>query len=330
MVVLESPTNRRPRMADSITRTLARIKADVRSFVADEQIERCCEACGHRWRERLFGPVATVHLFVLQVLHFNTAVRHLRLLAGHAVNAAAYCQARMRLPLAVLESLLRDSAAAACEGEGGGGGGGPGRRWCGLRRVLLADGSSTIAPDTPASRRAFGQPTGQKAGCGFPVPKLLGLFDAFTGAVLEMLCLPLFTNEQSRVWRLHPLLGAGDLLVGDRGFCSYVHLAMLHARGVLALFRMHGRVIVDFRPHRPHAGAAGRRGCKPKAGGKGKVKGRPRSVFKRRLGRHDQVVAWRRGQRPAWMSAGQFATLPAELEVRELRYHIPRRGMRTR
>src|SRR3954471_1311338 len=126
MVVLESPTNRRPRMARSISRTLARIKADVRSFVSDEQIERGCDSCGHRWRERRFGPVVTVHLFVLQVLHFNTAVRHLRLLAGCAVNAAAYCEARMRLPLAVLESLLRDSAAAAAGDEQQD----EGRRWC--------------------------------------------------------------------------------------------------------------------------------------------------------------------------------------------------------
>ena len=309
-------------MAASVTRVLARIKQDVRASVTDEQIERACAAAGHDWRERLLGPVTTVHLFVLQVLHFNTAMRNLRHLAGWAVNAGAYCDARMRLPLVVLETLLRDSAAAAV--------GAPGR-WCGLRRVLLVDGSSAIAPDTPASQEAFGQPTGQKPGCGFPVPKLLGLFDALSGMVLEMLCLPLFTNEQSRVWQLHPLLRAGDLLVGDRGFCSYVHLAMLHARGVLTLFRMHARVIVDFRPHRAHAGALnGKRNCNCKR--KGKSKGRPRSKFVRRLGRHDQVVKWQRGtRRPAWMDAEQFDALPAELEVRELRYHLSAgRGRRTR
>src|SRR5688500_8114042 len=214
----------------SIARALARIKDDVRAFVPDESVRDACRAAGHRWRERQLGPAETVHLFVLQVVHCNTAIRHLRHLAGRAVNAAAYCEARMRLPLTVLRSLLRDSAAGASSPSPG--------RWCGLR-VLLVDGSSTIAPDTPASRRAFGQPSNQKVGCGFPVPKVLAVFDAFTGMVLEALCLPLFTHEQSDVWRLHPMLGKGDLLVGDRGFCSYVHLAMLHARGVLGLFRMH-------------------------------------------------------------------------------------------
>ena len=82
----------------SIARALARIKDDVRAFLPDDSIRDACRAAGHRWRERQLGPVETVHLFVLQVLCFNTAIRHLRHLAGHAVNAAAYCEARMRLP----------------------------------------------------------------------------------------------------------------------------------------------------------------------------------------------------------------------------------------
>jgi hypothetical protein len=123
----------------SIARALARIKDDVRAFVPDESVRAACRAAGHRWRERQLGPVETVHLFVLQVIHFNTAIRHLRHLAGRTVNAAAYCEARMRLPLDVLRALLRDSAA----GVGAAGVGA--NRWCGLR-VLLVDGSSTIAP----------------------------------------------------------------------------------------------------------------------------------------------------------------------------------------
>jgi hypothetical protein len=140
--------------------------------------------------------------------------------------------------------------------------------------------------------------------------------------VVEMLCLPLCSHEQSGVWRLHPLLGPGDVLVGDRGFCSFAHLAMLHARGVAALFRVHQRQVVDFRPHRKP---------RPKGkAGRGQT-GRPSSRFVRRLGRHDQVVAWRRpSARPAWMTDQQWASLPAELAVRELRYRLTGRGRRTR
>src|SRR5438105_13063277 len=138
----------------SIPRALARIKDDVRAFVSDESVRAACRAAGHRWRERVLGPAQTVHLFVLQVLHFNTAIRHLRHLAGHAVNAAAYCEARARLPLAALQALLRGSSGAMRSAAAGAAAGGV--LWHGLR-AFLVDGSSAITPDTPALQKAFGQ-----------------------------------------------------------------------------------------------------------------------------------------------------------------------------
>src|SRR4051794_33641701 len=256
-------------MAASVPRVLARIKSDLRRYLPDEAIEGACRDAGHAWRERKLGPVATVHLFVLQVLSLNTAMAHLRHLAGHALSAGAYCRARMRLPLPVLQQLLRDGSAAMRAGLAPRAG--AGALWHGLRAYLV-DASSTITPDVPGLQEAFGQPRGCKAGCGFPVPKLLALFDAFTGLVVEMLALPLYTHEQSKVWRLHPLLSAGDLLVGDCGLCSFAHLAMLRGRGVRACFRVHQRQIVDFRPRRRDR----------RRFPKGERKGRPTSVFVRR------------------------------------------------
>jgi hypothetical protein len=292
----------------SVPRAVARIKSDLGKYLPGCSVEAACREAGHRWRERKLGPGLTLHLFVLQVLHFNTAITHLRHLVGVPLNAAAYCQARMRLPLAAVQALLRSSSAAmrdaACAR--------PSALWRGLR-VVLVDGSSAVTPDTPALGKAFGRPKGQRAGCGFPVAKVLGLFDAFSGMVVEALGLPLYTHDQSKVWTLHPLLAAGDLLLGDCGLCSYAHLAMLRARQVVACFRMHQRQVVDFRPRR-------------KAGGKG----RPTSRYLKRLGKRDQLVEWLRPeQRPRWMSDEQFALLPETLVVRELRYAIPRRGQRT-
>ena len=332
----------------SVAGALGRIKQDLEPYLPEASVEAACREAGHRWRERKLGPVATLHLFVLQVLHFNTAIRHLRHLAKGPVNAAAYCKARMRLPLAALQALLRSSSEAMREAAGagagaavGGGGGNGNGLWCGLR-ALLADGTGTITPDTPALQKHFGQPKNQKAGCGFPVPKLLALFDAFTGMVLELLASPLYTHDLRGMWQLHPLLSAGDLLVGDRGFCSYGHLALLHLRGVLACFRMHQRVIVDFRPHRRHRGgkAKGKGKSKAKRGGGGKAKGKgkakrerglPSSRFVRRLGHWDQLVEWVKPQvRPKWMTPQQFDTLPQTLAVREVRYALAEKGMRTR
>ncbi len=234
----------------SIAGALERIKQDLEPFLPEAEIRAACREAGHTWRERQYGPVRTVHLFLLQLLCFNTAMTHLRLLAKAAVAAPAYCRGDMRLPLAVLQGLLRRSAAAMAAAASP-------ERWCGLR-PLLVDGPGAIAPDTPASQKAFGQPGEQKPGCGFPVPKVIGLFDAAPGLIREMLAFPLRTHEQSKVWKLHPLLGPGDLLVGDRGLCSFAHLAMLAARGVCGLFRMHQRQIVDFRPHRRARWGGGR------------------------------------------------------------------------
>jgi hypothetical protein len=315
----------------SISSTLERIKQDLEPFLPQALITRACKQVGYRWREREYGPVRTVQLFILQVLCFNTAMTHLRLLAKAAVKAPAYCRARMRLPLVVLQSLLRSSAHALRQA-------GTSELWCGLR-PLLVDGSATIAPDTPSSQEAFGQPGEQKPGCGFPVPMVLGLFDAATGLMLELLSFPLRTHEQSKVWRLHHLLGPLDLLVGDRGFCSFAHLAMLAAQGVMGLFRMHQRQIVDFHPHRKARGqgkrkARGRSKCRRKRQGKRDEKardgGQPSSRFVQRLGKHDQIVEWLKPcQKPKWMTAEQYAGLPPTLRVRELRYRLPHRGQRT-
>jgi hypothetical protein len=293
----------------SVSRLLRRIKNDLQPYLSGKSIEAACSEAGYVWRERKLGPAKTIHLFIIQLLCFNTAMTHLRHLADAAVTAPAYCRARMRLPLAVLQKLLRQSSAAmrAVGNDQG--------LWCGLRAYLV-DGSSTIAPDTAASQKEFGQPRGCKKGCGFPVPKVLALFDAFSGMIVELMAFPLYTHEQSKVWMLHALLGAGDLLVGDRGFCSYAHAAMLIARQIHGLFRLHQKQIVDFRPHR-------------RAAGKGD-KGRPRSRFIKRLGKHDQIVEWRKpASKAKWMSDAQYEALPKTLRMRELRYHLVRKGQRT-
>lgn len=308
-----------------ISSILCRIAGDLEEYLPEQSILDAFRAAGHLWRERQLGPVRTLHLFILQVLACNTAMSHLRRMAGEVFSLAAYCQARARLPLAALQALLRESSVAMRDAALRGAkmaeeaAGESVALWHGLR-AFLVDGSSTLTPDTPALQQAFGQPTGCREGCSFPVPKLLALFDAFTGMVVEMLGLPLYTHEQSKVWMLHPLLQSGDLLVGDRGFCSFIHLAMLGERGVKACFRCHQRQRVDFRAGRKDRGQFSARD----------KTGRPSSEFVRRIGKHDQIVRWKRPPRaPDWMTAEQWASLPQWLEVRELRYSLQSNGQRT-
>lgn len=296
-------------MAHRIVPLPVQIKRRFCQLLPRDAILDACRDAGHRWRNRRFDPVTTVHLFVLQVLHGNAAILHLRHLVPCAVNAAAYCRARMRLPLAVYETLLDYTARLASDG-------------CApafaAMRVFLIDGTSSLTPDTPSTRRLFRQPANVKPGCGYPMAKVLALFDAASGAILRPLICSLYVHEASHAWTLHPLLAAGDLLVGDRAFGTYAHVAMLHARRVFALFRVHQRRAVSFRRRRGERADARRR---------------TQSRLVRKLGRLDQLVEWTRpaqNQKPQWMSRRQFAALPAGLVVRELRYHLRARGQRTR
>jgi hypothetical protein len=294
----------------TVASTLECVKNQLHKYLPESLIEEVCRQQGHRWRRRKFDPVVTLQLFVLQVLSFNTAITHLRHLAGMPVNAAAYCRARMRLPVGVLAKLLEHSASAI---DGRGEGAEP-RRWCSLR-AFLVDASSAIAPDTPNNQKHFPQPRGQKKGCGFPVPKLLGLFDAFRGVVVQVVFSPLYTHDLRGMPALHPMLQQGDLLVGDRACCFLVHKALLQSRQVAALFRMHASRITSFPdPKRP-----GRK--------------RPPTRIVKKLGRNDRLVSWTRPTEcncPSWMTLKLFRKLPETLPIRELRWSLVARGQRTR
>jgi Transposase DDE domain len=301
----------------SIAAALDRIKGRVTDTVPEALIRRLCHAVGHRWRDRDLGPVVTTHLFLQQVLDGNTAVGELRRRSGLSFTDSAYCQARARLPRALLDRLQRavtNTLVATTEV-------GLGELWHG-HRVFLLDGSSFSMPDTPQLQQHFGQPGGQAKGCGFPVAHLMTRFDAATGFLLQTAALPLRSHDLSGVPALHNDLCPGDVVVGDRAFGTYAHLALCQRRGVHGLFRAHQKQIIDFRPYRRHATAQGRK--------KGQ-KGLPSSRWLRRLGKHDQLVEYvKPKERPAWMTAEEYAQLPDTLVVRELRYTIREPGRRTR
>ena len=94
-------------------------------------------------------------------------------------------------------------------------------------------------------------------------------------------------------------LKPGEIVLADRCYCSYFDIAMLKARGVDVVFRLHQQRKIDFR-------------CG------------------RRLGREDHIVSWPRPGRPGWMDEATYEQIPETLEIRELRVRVTRRGFRTR
>jgi hypothetical protein len=239
---------------------------------------------------------------------------HVSLMAGRTFTASAFCQARARLPLAVFRAILREMVKALIPDTEAHG------RWLG-HRTFLVDGSSFSMPDTPALQAHFGQPGNQAKGCGFPVAHLLALFHAGTGLLREVAAAPLRSHDMAGIAGILPRLAAGDVLVADRGFCSFAHLAMLMSQGVHAVFRLHQKQIVDFTPGRAHA-----RPCQKRA-----PKGMPRSRWIQACGLMDQVVEYfKPARRPEWMSEAEYRALPESITVRELRYRITAPGFRTR
>lgn len=298
----------------SIRNVLDRFKTHWKTALDGKLIRQACEEEGHTWRERCLGPATTFRLFLLQVLHGNAACAEMPHLARVKFTASAYCQARQRLPLGVIQRVVRAVIASfvAASVEVG--------LWRG-HRLWYVDGSSFSMPDTDELQACFGQPGAQRKGCGFPVASFLALCDARSGLLVDVLPRPLRSHDMSGVVGLHPHLRPGDLLIGDRAFGSYAHLALLYQAGIHGVFRLHQRRKTSFR--KPRASGTKRRGAKkpPRQG----------SVFVRKLAKYDQWVDYLKpAQAPSWMSREQFAALPDRVPVRELRYPVKRRGYRTR
>lgn len=294
----------------TILPALRQVREDLVKILDRDTVERLCDDIGHRWRNRQLDPWTTLHLFILQVVNCNTAMTHLPHLSDERFTAPAYCRARRRLPLRLLERLVEQFGGQLDR---------PGEDplWHG-HRVVLIDGSGFSMPDTPELQTRFGQSGAQKPGCGFPVAHVLAVVDAYHGFLRQVIISPLRTHDMAHVGEVHPQLQPDDILVGDRGFCSYVHLALISGAKRHAVFRIHQRQLVDFRPHRPSA--------QERPG-----RGRPTSRWIRQLGKWDQIVEWRRPViRPKWMTAEQFAALPKTLLVRELKYRIREKGCRVR
>jgi len=292
--------------------TLEQVKRQFHEFLPPTMILHACQEHQYRFRQRVLGPVETLIAFCLQVMHGNVACLALRHWLGPTVTDSAYCQARQRLPLKIYQAVVRRLS-------GGFGAEVQAERWNG-RRVVLVDGSTFSMPDTPELQTHFGHPPGQKDGCSFPVAGLLVMVHWTTGLIVDLCTMPWRDHEQSKIGDLHGCLQAGDVLVADRGFCSYGHIVRLVLQGVDVVFRIHQRQIVDFTPGRVHA-----------VGKKQSQRGLPRSRWVRAVGQMDQIVVWTKPQNcPAYLAREQWDALPAEVTVRELRYQVDTPGYRTR
>jgi len=268
----------------NITSALGRVRrTGGHDLLPDEPAVQLLRCIGVFWRQRLLSPLITLRLFILQVLFGNTSITHLRQLSGIDFAPSSYCEARRRLSLRwicrLIQWTVRQAQQVVCGPLLG-------------ARVWIVDCSSFSMSDTPELRGRFGLPRGRGTqGVTYPVAKFMALLDLATGCFTRLIPGPLYRHEASGIIRLHRHLQSGDILVGDRAFCSFVHLALLSMRGVFGCFRLH--------------------------------------QLRRSVQRG--IESWTRPkQRPQWMTPKQFKLLPKSILVRIVRYTIQRKGFRTR
>jgi hypothetical protein len=274
------------------------------ALLSQDRILKAFEAARAIWQGWVYTPAITVWIFLSQCLSPDHSCRDAvaRLIAWRvaqglspcSAETGAYCTARADLPEEALHELVRESGKQV-EDESP-----EAWLWHG-RKVRVVDGSTITMPDTPENQAAYPQQKTQKPGCGFPIARILVIFSLAAGTVLEAAIGKYQgkqTGENSLFRRLYGTLTEGDIILADRYFSGWSDIALPLQRGIDVVIRKHQLRRTDFRTGE-------------------------------RLGKDDHVISWARPQRPKWMSTEQYATLPDELTLREVRIRVVQKGFRT-
>ena len=261
------------------------------------------EDAGPHSRDRCWNLRLVFWTFLWQVAQAGASCREaIRQAQARCKNAgrrlppdqdSPYCQARGSLPLERLQEIHDHLCMEAREGV-------PDRElWCG-HHVVVVDGSSVTAPDTPANQKAFPQQSVQKPGCGFPILRLVALLSLATGMLTAWTTGTWVQHEVGLLQTLWDCLRPGNVLLADRGFCNWALLAQCLQRKVHAVFRVKGVRRGDFR--------------------QGK-----------RLSRDERLVQWLKPfTAPRTVTAQEWALLPEVLTLRLVRCQLDIPGFRTR
>jgi Transposase DDE domain len=246
---------------------------------------------GVLFRDRVFSPVTTIWGFLSQILSDDHSCRDAvaRILAHRVAsglkpcspNPASYCNARSRLPTAVLRNLAKNTAQHLQEGLP------PEWKWNG-RNVFIADGTHVSMPDTPENQKAYPQPVVQQEGIGFPLARLAVLLSLATGACHDLAIAPYAgkgTGETSLLRQMYDSLQPGDVVLADALFDNYFVACELRERGIELVVRIQAERV-----------------------GSQTVESRP----------DGDLLLWQRPNKPRGMTGEQYRRYPASLRMRQV------------
>src|SRR5262245_36026656 len=246
---------------------------------------------GVAYRDRVFTPITTIWGFLSQVLSDDHSCRDAvsRIIAHRVAsgleacspNPASYCDARGRLPTAVLRTLARRTARELQAGAA------DEWKWNG-RSVFIADGSHVSMPDTPENRAACPQPVVQRPGLGFPLARVAVLLSLATGACHDLAIAPYAgkgTGETTLLRAMYDALSPGDVIVADALFDNYFLACELRQRGLELVARVQAERV-----------------------GTRTVEARP----------DGDIILWRRPNKPRGMTGEEYRRYPKELRMRQV------------
>lgn len=279
-----------------------------RELLDESRLSAALQAAGIKFRDRIYTPMVTLCAFLSQVMSCddpsceNAVSRVLvdrvrRNLKPCSTDTNSYCTARQKMPEELIANLARQTGQELHRQT-------PEEWLWNGRNVVLVDGSTETMADTPANQKEFPQSRGQKPGLGFPILRFVVLLSLAVGTALDCAigpCRGKRTGEESLFRNLWDALRPGDIVLGDCLYDAYRDIVQLKGREVDSLFGKKRSRICDFR------------------------KGR-------RLGKNDHIVVWKRPKYDAsrFESREEWESLAEEIEMREIRVTVRRKGRKTR
>lgn len=302
----KTPRSARQILADKLAqiqrKSISQLAKCFTGFIPKQTLEPNCS--GAQSRRRLFSKENTFWGFFSQILNSDggcsEVVRKFHAFAASqsltlpSVSTSAYCQARSKIQEADLQSILSHTSQALAKYSA--------KNDLQNRRVVVVDGSGISMPDTIENQQVWPQTRAQKPGCGFPQAFLCPCFDLHTGALLSYR----MGNKKSHELRLlrdqWDTFNAGDIFLGDKGFCSYYDVHQLSQRGVDSVITLARRTPVT-------------------ANNADKI-----------IGEDDLLIYW---PKPKWQkrisySKAQWLALPDKLVLRQIKVTVTEPGFRSK
>lgn len=229
-----------------------------------------------------------------------------------STNTGAYCRARLKISFEAVRDIARQLALSSEEAfEQQNAASGETKAHPVLEaiesqpttgRILLVDGFTVTAADTPENQEEFPQNPAQKEGLGFPIIRCVSLISMVTGLLFDVMTGPYAgkqSGETALLWQMLDQLKRGDTLVADCFYCTYWIVAACKIKGVNIVMKNH-----DKRDDHP-LGAL-------------------------RIDKHQRTTVWLRPQRPNWMSEQEYEMCPDQIEIRLVDIVIDQAGFRSK